>query len=152
MNILALLFLSVSLSLQAGPSSHMVSYTIEDSFDNVKQDVEDAITAKGLKVSNISYIGKMLKRTAKDVGASGGIYHDAVALEFCSATLSREMMQTNPDNIVFCPYIIYVYALSGETGKTTVAYRKFTTSATGNTDKTLSQVEALLESIINELK
>jgi len=133
-------------------SKHMVSYKIEDSFENVKMDIENAVAGHGIKINNISYIGKMLKRTANDLGATQEIFHDAVAIEFCSATLSRNMMQTDPHNIVFCPYIIYVYALPEQPETVYVAYRKLTNSSVNNSNTTLKKVEKLLEDIISEVK
>ena len=134
------------------PSKHMVSYKIEDSFENVKMDIESAVAGHGIKINNISYIGKMLARTAKDLEATEEIFHDAVAIEFCSATLSRNMMQTNPHNIVFCPYIIYVYALPQQPETVYVAYRKFDKPSSNEPDTALNEVEKLLEDIISEVK
>ena len=134
------------------PSQHMVSYKIEDSFENVKMDIENAVAGHGIKINNISYIGKMLKRTAKDLGATEEIFHDAVAIEFCSATLSRNMMQTNPHNIVFCPYIIYVYTLPEQPETVYVSYRRLDGPSSHAPDTELNEVEKLLENIIGEVK
>jgi len=134
------------------PLKNMVSYKIEDSFENVKLDIEAAVAAQGIKINNISYIGKMLKRTAKDLGATQEIFHDAVAIEFCSATVSRNMMQTNPHNIIFCPYIIYIYALPLKPDTVYVAYRRLDTSPTKDSNTVLNEVEKLLEDIISEVK
>ncbi len=133
-------------------SKHMVSYKIEDSFENVKLDVENAVAGHGIKINNISYIGKMLKRTAKDLGATQEIFHDAVAIEFCSATLSRNMMQKNPHNIVFCPYIIYVYALPEQPEMVYVSYRKLDSPSSNEPNTALNEAEKLLEDIISEVK
>ena len=115
-------------------------------------DIENAVAGHGIKINNISYIGKMLKRTAKDLGATEEIFHDAVAIEFCSATLSRNMMQTNPHNIVFCPYIIYVYTLPEQPETVYVSYRRLDGPSSHAPDTELNEVEKLLENIIGEVK
>jgi len=101
-----------------------------------------------MKINNVSHIGNMLARTGKDIGATRQIFEQAEALEFCSAVVSRRMMEADPHNIVFCPYIIYVYTLPGEKNRVYVAYRR--PPAVGSTESraALQAVEKLLQDII----
>lgn len=153
-----IIFLSLALLLggnacAANPvleNGYMKVYRASDSFAEVHEFLELAITEKGMKINNVSHIGKMLERTRGAVGSDTTIYSAAKALEFCSAVVSREMMEADPHNIVFCPYIIYVYQLAGDDKTVYVAYRKPWVD-----DETraaaLVPVTGLLESIIGEV-
>jgi uncharacterized protein (DUF302 family) len=92
----------------------------------------------------------MLSRTAKDVGASVQVYEEAEALEFCSAVLSRKMMEADRHNIVFCPYVISVYTLPGEKDRVYLSYRRPEIVGSEASRQSLQEVEDLLDSIIDE--
>jgi uncharacterized protein YabN with tetrapyrrole methylase and pyrophosphatase domain len=66
----------------------------------------------------------MLDRTGKDVGSAKRVYDKAETFEFCSASISRKMMEAAASNIVNCPYSIAVYAVPGEPGRVHLAYRR----------------------------
>jgi len=83
-----------------------------------------AIENRGLVVNYTAHIADMLQRTGTDIGASRRIYDHAEVVEFCSASLSRKMMEADPHNIVLCPFAISIYTLPGEKNTTWVAYRK----------------------------
>ena len=91
-------------------------------------DVRDAITMsienRGLVVNYVSHIADMLQRTGNDIGASKTIFEQAEIIEFCSASLSRRMMEADPHNIVLCPFAISIYSLPGEPGTVWIAYRR----------------------------
>lgn len=129
-------------------SDYMKLYTVEDDFENVRVDIEMAITERGMIINNVSHIGNMLARTGKDLGAGKKIFRQAEALEFCSATISRRMMETDPHNIVFCPYIIAIYTLPGEDNKVYVAFRRPLLVGSPESRQSLQAVEKLLEEII----
>ena len=93
-------------------------------FEDGKEDVANAIGKRGLVVDYTGHIGAMLDRTAKDVGATKRIYARAEAVQFCSATLSRKMMEADPSNITACPYVIAIYSLPGDPDTVYVAYRR----------------------------
>jgi hypothetical protein len=95
-------------------------------------------------------IGAMLERTGKDIGAARRIYSEAEMLEFCSAKVSRETMDADPRNIVFCPYGIAVYALPKEPGRVYLAYRRQGDSGGGRAAKSLQSVDKLLADIVAE--
>jgi hypothetical protein len=66
----------------------------------------------------------MLERTGKDIGASRRVYDRAETIEFCSATVSRQTMEMDPANIVYCPYVIAVYTVPGAKDTVHLAYRR----------------------------
>ena len=73
-------------------ADHLVILKTQAKFENVKEDVVSAVTKRGFVVDYTAYIGTMLDRTAKDVGAGKQVYARAEAVQFCSAVLSRKMM------------------------------------------------------------
>ena len=133
-----------------GAGNHMALFSMKGDFDNVKQSVVDAIQGHGLVINNISHIGDMLERTGKDLGATKQVYVKAEALEFCSATISRNMMEADPDNIVFCPYIISIYVRPDKPDTVFVAYRKPQLIGSAKSKKALKAVDNLLHDIVSE--
>jgi hypothetical protein len=125
-------------------------YALKDSFESVKEEVTNAIVKRGFVVDYTAHVGAMLARTAKDVGASKTIYSDAQSLQFCSATLSRRMMEADPANIAFCPHVIFVYALPGSPGITYVGYRPLPRTGSRASKAVLRAVDALLDAIARE--
>lgn len=97
--------------------------TYDGSFGDAESSLITAIEARGLKVDHISNVGEMLSRTAEAVGADTLTYENAKVFQFCSAVLSRKMMELNPENVAFCPYQLFVYQLSGQE-EVFVGYRK----------------------------
>lgn len=123
------------------------TYTANANFDDVMQNLKDALSDKGLVINTVAHIGSMLERTGKDVGDTKPIFQKAENVEFCSAALSRNMMLADPRTINYCPYIISVYSLPGEIKKTYVSYRKFPRVKDAKVDKTLQDVEQLLDQL-----
>lgn len=126
------------------------TFVTTDDFDTVKSFLVDALTSRGLVVNNTSHVGDMLERTGKDLGATKQIFLKAEGLEFCSATFSRKMMEADPHNIVFCPYVISIYVLPNEPGKTYVSFRRPQMVGSKQSQEALKDVEKLLRDIVKE--
>ncbi len=140
-----------TLQAQSGRDGYMQLVTVEGSFEDVRVDLELAITERGMIINNVSHIGNMLARTRKDVGAGKQIFVEAESLEFCSSVISRKMMETDPHNIVFCPYIISVYTLPGEKNRVYLAYRHPQLVGSAASKQSLQTVEKLLHSIVADV-
>lgn len=97
---------------------------LSGNFSEVRDALTMAIENRGLVVNYVSHIADMLNRTGNDIGASKTIFEQAEIIEFCSASLSRRMMEADPHNIVLCPFAISVYSLPGEPGKVWITYRQ----------------------------
>ena len=150
-SVLAATMLLVGMSqLALAEGAHMAVFTKQGSFDEARDAVEMAITGRGFVINNVSHVGEMLERTGKDLGGGKPIFLKAEALEFCSATVSRKMMEVDPDNIVFCPYIIAIYVLPEKPGEVRVAYRKTQMVGSPASRKALKAVNELLSEIIKE--
>ena len=143
-----LVLTSACVNAGSARSEYMKLYTVEGAFEDVRDDIEMAITDRGMVINNVSHIGKMLARTGQDLGEGKQIFQKAQALEFCSATISRRMMETDPHNIVFCPYIIAIYTLPAESNKVYVAFRRPLPVGSAESRESLVAVEKLLEDII----
>jgi len=148
--ILMLLFVAAATWGNAALAADVVVQSTKGQFKEVKERVLHAIEGRGLVLNYTARIGAMLERTGKDIGAARKVYADAELLEFCSARVSRETMEADPRNIVYCPYGIAVYTLPKEPGRVYVAYRRQAAAVTGASAKPLAAVDKLLANIVGE--
>jgi uncharacterized protein (DUF302 family) len=148
--LIALLATVSAVAMAAGPGP-LVTYTKQGNFEDVRDDLKMAIEGKGLVVDYHSYLNRMLDRTGKDVGSTQSIYLDAQAFVFCSASLSRKMMEADPANAAMCPYSMVVYATVKEPGKVHVSYRRpWRPDGTAASKAALKDVENLLDAIARQ--
>ncbi len=117
-----------------------VTHAYDGSFEDAVFSVENAIIGAGLVVDYVSHTGEMLARTGADVGSDVQLFDNAQIFVFCSASLSRKVMEEDPMNIAWCPYTIFVTDRGGEV---LVGYREYPEGA-------MQQVEALLAAIVDE--
>lgn len=120
-------------------ADEMISYTTKDSFEDVVFGLENAIIDAGLVVDSVSHTGDMLERTRADVGSQVKIFEKADIYSFCSAAISRRVMEADPKNIIYCPYDIFVIQMPGD-DKISIGFRAFP-------DGPMKEVEALLDGI-----
>lgn len=116
------------------------TYPFEGSFDDATFAVESAIIGRGLVIDYVSHTGEMLNRTANDVGSATKLFDAADVFLFCSAQLSRKMMEANPLNIAHCPYGVFV---TDTKGTVEVGYRNYP-------EGEMQQVQILLDEIVQE--
>ena len=88
-------------------------------------------------IDHVSHTGEMLARTASDVGSEVKIFRAADVFLFCSAVVSRKVMEADPMNIAHCPYSIFVTDIDGEVS---VGYPTYP-------DGPMQEVQALLDEI-----
>ncbi|PPB79725.1 uncharacterized protein (DUF302 family) [Albidovulum inexpectatum] len=116
------------------------TYSFDGSFEDATFAVENAIVNRGLVIDYRSHVGDMLNRTGEDVGSDKKIYDKADVFLFCSAVLSRKVMEADPMNIAHCPYGIFV---TDRDGKVMIGYRNLP-------DGPMDEVEKLLDEIARE--
>ncbi|WP_170407324.1 DUF302 domain-containing protein [Ruegeria arenilitoris] len=121
-------------------AEEIVAVPFDGSFDDATFAVESAIVGQGLVIDYVSHVGDMLNRTGADVGSDKQIFSAADIFVFCSAKISREVMEADPMNIGYCPYTIFV--AENESG-VQVGYRSYP-------DGPMEKVEALLAGIVEE--
>lgn len=134
----AMLGISITGVAKADDSSTVYEY--KGSFSDATFSVESAIVGKGLVIDYVSHTGEMLNRTGADVGSQKKLFDEADIFVFCSAVVSRKVMEIDPANIAHCPYGIFV---AEREGKVTVGYRNYPQGA-------MQQVQALLDEIVKE--
>ncbi|WP_458792886.1 DUF302 domain-containing protein [Yoonia sp. MH D7] len=125
---------------QVAVAENETHYVFDGSFDDATFSVENAIIGRGLVIDYTSHTGEMLNRTAADIQGAQPLYDEADIFVFCSAVLSRKMMEADPLNIAHCPYGIYVADRDGEV---TVGYRHYPEGA-------MQEVQSFLDEIARE--
>jgi uncharacterized protein (DUF302 family) len=136
----SLIFAGLMFSATAALAQEAVTYPFEGNFDDATFSVESAIIGQGLVIDYVSHTGEMLNRTAGDVGSDTKLFEAADVFLFCSAVLSRKVMEADPMNIAHCPYGIFV---AEREGKVMVGYRTYPEGA-------MQDVQALLDEIVKE--
>ncbi|SDY59748.1 DUF302 domain-containing protein [Citreimonas salinaria] len=131
-----------ALLLLAAPAlaQQTITYDTNQSFDDVVFGLESAILDQGLVIDSVSHTGEMLERTREATGSDVVLFEEADVFSFCSASLSRKVMEADPMNIAFCPYDIFVMVRPETPGTTTIGFRGFP-------DGPMKEVEALLDGI-----
>jgi uncharacterized protein (DUF302 family) len=101
---------ATALAILAAPAlaQDAIVTPFDGSFEDATFAVESAIVDQGLVIDYTSHVGEMLNRTGADVGSDTMIFKAADIFVFCSAVLSRQMMEADPMNIAHCPYGIFV--------------------------------------------
>ena len=143
MHRLVLLFALALVSHFAHADDWMVRQKSAANFADTREAIVLAIENRGLVINFTSHIAEMLDRTGADIGSGRKVFDQAEIIEFCSAGLSRKMMEADPHNIVLCPFAISVYTLPGDQSGTWVAYRR-------PQGKAAAMVEGLLKEIAAE--
>lgn len=131
------------LALAAGPGSaadQAVTYPFEGSFGDATFAVENAIVGRGLVIDYVSHTGEMLNRTGADVGSTKELFVEADIFLFCSAQISRRVMEADPMNIAHCPYGIFV---ADQAGDVMIGYRTYP-------EGLMQDVQALLDEIVQD--
>lgn len=135
----------------AAQAADRVTVKLQAEFQPAREAVETAITNRGMIVNNVSHVGNMLERTGKEAGLGGPVFGTAEVLEFCSAVVSRKMMEADPNNIIYCPYTIAVYTLPGDPKTAYISYRKPPVAEyKGKSREALKAVDQLLHDIVTE--
>jgi len=134
------IFALVSVLALPAAAQEAVTYPFDGSFADATFSVENAIIGRGLVIDYVSHTGEMLNRTAADVGSENMLFEGADIFLFCSAQISREVMEVDPMNIAHCPYGIFVTERDGEV---LVGHRTYP-------DGEMQKVETLLTDIIKD--
>ena len=133
------LLLALGLALPTAVLADESVFTSYDgSFDDATFAVESAIVDQGLVIDYVSHVGDMLARTGAEVGSDKMLFKEADIFVFCSAVVSREVMEADPMNIAHCPYGIVV----AEMDDGVMIGRR------GYPEGPMDKVEALLDGII----
>ncbi|MGB5560432.1 MAG: DUF302 domain-containing protein [Paracoccaceae bacterium] len=116
------------------------TYDFDGSFDDATFALESAIVGQGLVIDYVSHTGEMLARTAADVGSDKKLFDAADIFLFCSAVVSRKVMEADLGNIAHCPYSIFVTDVDGAVQ---IGFRNMP-------DGPMQEVQTLLDGIARE--
>ncbi len=128
----------------------VVIYAVEGDYDDVWDDLKMALGDRGLVISTISHVGEMIDRTGKALGRTRPIFAKANVMSFCSAVISRDMLEQNPHLVAYCPYEIAVYSLAGRPGTIYLSYRHIDWPDPQDRP-VLDAVEGLLDGIVRDV-
>ncbi|SMN15634.1 hypothetical protein CRYPD_650 [uncultured Candidatus Thioglobus sp.] len=164
-----ILLIFLSTNIKAGVFIERVT---DNDFASVEEDIMLAITGQGLVIAHHSNVAAMLNRTAKDLAqqafnaytnmipitpfknkAVKTTYEYGTIIEFCSASLSTETTEADPNNILFCPFSITVFQLNDEPNQVHVSYLRLSQFADTDNPKSvdaLTKVENMLAEIVTE--
>jgi len=120
-------------------------YTTKGDYHDVKSDLVDAISSRGIVVSYTAHAASMLQRTADAVGAVGKAYDHADILLFCKADTTYSLTIKNPHNITLCPYSISIYTLANDWENVFISIR-----APDPNVPEYAPIQELLEGIISD--
>lgn len=123
--------------------AEVVRYQTDAAFEDVAFDLRMAIEGRGFVVDAVSHVGAMLARTGADVGSEAPLFRHADVYQFCSASLSRAVMEADILNIAHCPYGVFAYEAEAEPGVVQVGYRRMP-------EGPMQAVEAVLDAIARE--
>lgn len=136
----AALVTALSIAGATASAQEAVMTPFDGSFEDATFAVESTIVGRGLVIDYVSHTGEMLNRTGADVGSDVTIFDNADIFLFCSAVVSREVMEADPMNIAHCPYNIFVTDTDGEV---MIGHRTYP-------DGPMQAVETLLDEIVQE--
>lgn len=117
----------------------VVRLSVEGSdFRSAREALYEVIEGEGLVVGSSLPFGQMLERTGQ-----ASPYREAEILQFCSASLARQMVGEDAGQIVFCPLAIALYVTAENPAVVVIAYRN-----PGEESPARVQASALLARIV----
>lgn len=143
MNMFRMTAVAAALVATQAAAEPFVGYETGDTFDDVVFALESAVVGKGLVIDSVSHVGDMLERTRSDVGSDVVLFTKADVFSFCSAALSRKVMEADLANIQYCPYDIFVMQTPDKPDVVTVGYSPMP-------EGPMKEIEALLDGIARE--
>jgi hypothetical protein len=126
------------------------TYSKTGGYEDVKFELNDAIIRRGLAIDYTGHINTMLERTGADVGSTRRVYQNAEFFMFCSAKLSRAMIEADPANVGYCPYVVFLYEAADKPGEIVVGYRRPLPSGNTDSQKALAAIDTLLDGIAKD--
>lgn len=131
------------------------TFTKAGSFEEVNDNLKDAIVKRGFVIDYVGQFNAMLERTAKDTGTvtSGGNkspYKNAQFVQFCPSKLTHEAVNASPLAIANCPIAIFIYETNYEPGKVHVGYRMPVASPSKRVNEVNAKIADTLSAIATE--
>jgi len=141
--------------LSLGPVASLASdagdhiKTVDGSFEEVFQNMQDAVINTGLVIDYVGHVNKMLERTSGVAGEGKSPYLSARYFQFCSSTLTHDAVSADVKNLAMCPYVIFAYETQARPGKISVGYREPVLTSSVKSKTIAAKVRTLLQKIID---
>lgn len=153
--LLALVLVAVCGSTASAQPVNKVHFSVKAPFEDVFQDLKDAIINRGLTIDYVGHVDKMLERTSEAAGSvtDEGVkspYLNAKYVQFCSAKLTHETVSANPYNLAICPYVVFIFEARAQPGVTVVGYRAPHAGPSRLSKAAFAKVAKLLRGIAKE--
>jgi len=124
---------------------------IKSSYQDIKFEIENAIINKGFVIDFNGNIAKMLENTANTVDNPKTVFKNAEFWQFCSSKITRRLVEQNPANLTFCPFVIYAFETTADPGIVSIGFRPLHTTGIGYNKRIVEEVNNLLHSIVFEV-
>lgn len=145
----SVIFILTMFWLNNAQSAQTISTIVEGDYLDIRDSIEDTIRGKGINIANILHASNMLNSTGEDFGITKNIYIHAEIFEFCSVKISHEISQSNPLNILLCPFKIAIYNLKDTPNIIHIVYAP-PDSEEKESKKSIAKIAKLLASIVEE--
>jgi uncharacterized protein (DUF302 family) len=148
--IVLFIFIISSLNLQAEYKKTIypdyVSYETEGKYRDIMFTLLDEISQNGFISSYRANIGDAVENISSFFKKEP-IFTNAEKIGFCRQTLTLEMMEENPNNLMFCPLSIAVYELKSQKNIVKIVYRlaKFSNKESKVLEKVNKEILQLIE-------
>ena len=130
---------AVALAASTAQAQDVLTYLVEGTVEDAAFLLESAIVGEGLVIDFTSHVGEMLDRTGADMGADGSPVGAAQSFVFCSAAVSREVMEADPLNVAYCPYSVFAAEVNG---RTVVGHRVYPGDSMAPVNELLARIVA----------
>jgi hypothetical protein len=145
----------------AGPvarAEEAIGYRVhmkDGKFEDVRDDLRDAIINRGFAIDHTGDLHAMLDRTADAVSDivrsdAKSPYKKAEYVQFCPLKLTHEAVRASPYAIANCPVAIFIFETTSEPGKINVGYRMPPATSSSELRKVNEKLVALLDSLAKE--
>ncbi len=105
--------------------SPVYTHIVEDgTFADTLDAVKEIIKGRGINIAHTLPPRDMLERTGPAFGVTEQVLKDGEIIEFCSAKISHQLIEANPENITLCPFTISVYVLNSDPKNVRLTFRK----------------------------
>lgn len=146
---------AVSGTVSAEVNPGYKGFVKEAKFDDVLEDLREAIVKRGFVIDYVGHFNAMLERTAETAGSvtAQGVkspYTNAQYLQFCPSKLTHEAVSANPFGIANCPISLFIFELRYEPGKVHVGYRLPLDSPSRMVKEVNGRLTKLLDEIAGE--
>jgi len=127
-----------------------VIYDVKAKYSDISFTLLDEIEQNGFIFSYRAKIGNALKKISKHYNKKP-IFKKAEKIGFCKLSLSLEMMEENPNNLMYCPLSIAMYELKDKKNEVRIIYRlSKNLKKDGKVGKVMDKVNTLILKMIEE--